>query len=368
MIALTVLLVSLFTVLGITPLVRHLGLKFKLVDNPNERKIHRQPIVRVGGIAICLGTTAAAAVAWHLSENILPATEMVAAITILLGGVCFFAIGLADDVLNLHPLSRLALQGAVITIAWVLGLRIEFLPIPFVGVVSIGLLSLPITFLWMAGVANAINWLDGMDGLAAGVSTVGALVFAVVSLQASHPGIALVAIALAGATFGFLRYNANPARIFMGDGGSYFIGFILAGVGAAGLMGEVDFSSQAMPYIVLAVPILDMIFVILSRLLDQTSPFFPDQRHLHHRLLKLGASRQTTVWMIYGLMVWSGAGAIMLPFTPLGWLSVLITFITLGSTNPYLWKQIVQLMTRPFLLRRLIIQPSNPTAQDGLSD
>jgi UDP-GlcNAc:undecaprenyl-phosphate/decaprenyl-phosphate GlcNAc-1-phosphate transferase len=265
-------------------------------------------------------------------------------VAIGLGGIGFFAIGLADDLLNLHPLARLGLQAVTTGLVWLVGVQVNYLPIPYWGSVSTGMMSLPITFLWLAGVANAINWLDGMDGLATGIAMLTSLALAVICLQLHHPAIALMALALAGATFGFLRYNAAPAKIFMGDGGSYFIGFVLAAICVVGLMQKQDYIISLLPFAVLAVPVIDMTFVIVSRLLDKKSPFFPDQRHLHHRLLQLGGSRQLVTQSIYGLTLMSGLGAIALTVTPLGWLGVGGIVLSLCLTNLRLWQQVSQLL------------------------
>lgn len=343
MIALITFGVSVFIVLLITPFIRWAGLRFNWVDHPGERKLHRQPVVRVGGIAICAGTLIALFILSHIEEfHSLSFQEMLPLLGIVLGGVGFFAIGLADDFLNLSPLIRLGLQATTTGFVWLLGVQVNYLPIPALGSVSTGLFSLPITFLWLTGVANAINWMDGMDGLAAGIAMFISLALSVLCLQLGHPAIALIALALAGATFGFLRYNAAPAKIFMGDGGSYFIGFVLAAVGINGLMQEQAFTTNMLPFAVLMVPIVDMTFVIVSRLLDRKSPFFPDQRHLHHRLLKLGCSRQTAVWTIYGLVLMAVLGAILLAETPLGWIAIASVLLILSLTNLRLWQQCIQ--------------------------
>ncbi|MDX2215588.1 MAG: MraY family glycosyltransferase [Oculatellaceae cyanobacterium bins.114] len=345
MIALITFALSLFTVLLTTPIVHWLGLRFDWVDHPGERKLHRQPMVRVGGIAICAGTLVALFALAQINEfHALSLREVSPLVGIVLGGISFFAIGLADDLLNLHPLVRLGLQAITTGLVWSLGIQVRYLPIPFLGALSTGFMSLPITFLWLAGVANAINWLDGMDGLATGIAMLTSLALAVICLQSHHPAIALMVLALAGATFGFLRYNAAPAKIFMGDGGSYFIGFMLAAAGVAGLMQEQVFVMNLLPFVVLAVPVIDMTFVIVSRLLDKKSPFFPDQRHLHHRLLQLGFSRQMVVWSIYGLTLLAGVGAIALVVTPFGWIGIGGVLLILSLSNLRLWQQFSQIL------------------------
>lgn len=309
--------ISLITVLIWIPIVKQIGLRYGWVDQPGQRKVHQKPIVRVGGIAICIGTLIACLVGVGLSLEFFPQqlTSNGQILTVLLGGVLFFLIGLADDIFNLPPLPRLLLQGLVTCLVWGLGVRIDYLPIPGFGILSTGLFSLPITFLWLAGVTNAINWLDGLDGLAAGISSIVAGLFALICWQ-PNPSIALIAVALVGATLGFLYHNANPASIFMGDGGSYFIGFTLASIGAIGFMEQASYSQTILPYLMLAVPIADMTRVIASRLHNGKSPFFADQRHLHHRLLQAGLTAKSVVYLIWSLTFWVGSWAAVLVEMP----------------------------------------------------
>lgn len=332
--------VAVLAVLTSTPLVQWFGLKFGYVDQPGGRKVHQHPIVRVGGIAICGGTLSALLfTAWLGGFGDLLPAEALAVWGLLVGGFGFFLIGVADDLFNLSALTRLLLQGGIASLAWSMGVQVEYLPIPFVGAISVGVASLPITIIWLAGVTNAINWIDGLDGLAAGVTAIAASILFVVSWQ-HHPAAALIALALAGASLGFLRYNTNPAKIFMGDGGAYFIGFTLAGIGTIGLMQDATLTSVLLPYLILAVPIADMVLVILARLGHGQSPFFADQRHLHHRLLQEGLSRQSAVWLIHGLCLWVGSLAITLAGIGSGLISVLSTALLLGFTIQQLWRRV----------------------------
>jgi UDP-GlcNAc:undecaprenyl-phosphate GlcNAc-1-phosphate transferase len=166
--------------------------------------------------------------------------------------------------------------------------------------------------------ANAINWIDGLDGLAAGVSGIAATIMLVVCLFMDQPAAAIIAAALAGGALGFLRYNFNPANIFMGDGGAYFMGFTLAAVGVIGLVKTVTTAAVLLPYLILAVPILDMSAVILDRLRSGKSPFVADKRHLHHRLLNAGLSHRVTVVFIYILTLWVGSLALAFSGIPSG--------------------------------------------------
>lgn len=326
---------SLLVVIGLTPLIQKIGLKLGYVDQPNARKIHRQPIVRIGGIGIFAGTF----LAWLLIGRLFPElTESHIFLGMLLGGLGFFATGLLDDLLNLSPFVRLGMQAVVALVVWSLGIRLDALPLLGLTETLPAWLSLLVTFLWLAGVANAINWLDGMDGLAAGTTMVVAAVLAAMGWT-TQPAIALMAMGLCGSTLGFLKYNAAPARIFMGDGGSYFLGYSLAAIALTGLPSNGSFTAALLPFLVLLVPILDMMLVIAARLSDRKSPFFPDQRHIHHRLIHAQFPKNTVVWSIYGLTLLSGLGAVMLQHTPLGWWLIGSDLALFGLTIRSLWPQ-----------------------------
>ncbi|MDJ0725968.1 MAG: MraY family glycosyltransferase [Prochloraceae cyanobacterium] len=313
-------LVSVTVVLWTIPDVKNIGLRLGIVDRPNKRKIHQNPTVRVGGISIFTGTIAALLVVWGLGGfGVLPPEQEWEIWGIVLGSVGFFAIGFADDLFNLRPLSRLAMQFAVASVSWQMGVKIQFLSIPFHGLVPLYWLSLPITVIWLAGMANAINWIDGVDGLAAGVSGIAAVVLLIMTLFVDRPAAALIAAALAGGSLGFLRYNFNPAQIFMGDGGAYFMGFTLAGIATIGLVKTTAVTAVILPYLILAVPIFDMSAVILSRLSRGKSPFRADNSHLHHWLLASGVPQRLTVLFIYSLTLWVGCLALGFSNLPSGW-------------------------------------------------
>jgi UDP-GlcNAc:undecaprenyl-phosphate GlcNAc-1-phosphate transferase len=313
-------ILSAVVVLLTTPVVKKIGLQSGYFDPPGGRKVHKRPMVRLGGVSIFLGTLVALLFVWWTGGfGILPPDKEYEIWGVTLGGLAFFLIGLADDLFNLSPLLRLLLQGTVAACAWQAGVQIEFLSIPFLGLMSLpAWISLPATIIWLVGMANAINWIDGLDGLAAGVSGIAAVVMLIVCLFMQQSAAALIAAALAGGALGFLRYNFNPAQIFMGDGGAYFMGFTLAGVGVVGLVKSVTTVAVLLPYLILAIPILDMSAVILDRLRHGKSPFIADKRHLHHRLLKAGLSHRLTVLFIYTLTLWVGSLALAFSGVPSG--------------------------------------------------
>lgn len=310
-----------------TPIIRSIGLKAGITDKPSDRKMHTTPVVRVGGVSIFLGTLCALLVVWGMggfvdaSGHVLPPVKEYEIWGVTIGGVAFFLIGLADDLFDLSPILRLVMQFAIAAAAWYVGVRMDFVSIPFIGIIKFGWLSLPITMLWLAGMANAINWIDGLDGLAAGVTTIAAAVLLITSLFMQQPAAALIAAALAGGCLGFLRYNfkpSSPAEIFMGDGGAYFLGFTLAGISVIGLVKSTAVVAVVLPYIILAVPILDASAVILQRLSKGQSPFSAGKNHLHHRLVRAGVSKRQTVLFIYALTLWVGSLALAISGIPAG--------------------------------------------------
>jgi len=332
--------VSVLVVLWTTPLVKKIGLKAGLVDPPGGRKIHKRPMVRLGGVSIFAGTVLALLIVWWTGGfGTLPPEKEYEVWGVTIGGIAFFLIGLADDLFTLPALSRLFMQFFVAGMAWHAGVQINFLTIPFAGMVQLqDWISLPITAIWLVGIANAINMIDGLDGLAAGVSGIAAIVMMIVCLFMHQPAAALIAAALAGGALGFLRYNFNPAQIFMGDGGAYFMGFTLAGVGIIGLVKGVTTVAVLLPYLILAVPILDISSVVIDRLRRGKSPFAADKRHLHHRLLQAGLSQRLIVIFIYSLTLWVGSLALAISNMPSGWGYAIGATLLLSITSWQVWK------------------------------
>ncbi|HEY9906312.1 MAG TPA: MraY family glycosyltransferase [Thermosynechococcaceae cyanobacterium] len=333
-------LVSALIVLWATPIVREIGLKSGRVDKPGGRKVHQRPMVRLGGVSIFFGSLMALLIVWQLGGfGFLPPHKEYEIWGVAVGGLAFFLIGLADDLFNLPPLVRLLIQALVASCAWGAGVQIDFLSIPYVGLVTLAdWISLPITVIWLVGITNAINWIDGLDGLAAGVCGIAAVVMLVVCLFMNQPAAALLAAALAGASLGFLRYNFNPAQIFMGDGGSYYMGFTLAGIGVVGLVKSAAIVAVVLPYVILAVPLLDMSAVIFDRLRNGKSPFKADKRHLHHRLLEAGLSHRLTVLFIYSLTLWVGSVALAVSGLPSGLGYAIAATLILSVTTWQVWR------------------------------
>lgn len=273
-----------------------------LVDVPNERKIHTKPISRIGGVAIWISTMLTFLCLVLLSYY--PYGKLMSGI--LLGGSLMFLLGLVDDVYGLGAKFKLVMQIAIATVAYLLGVQIN--SVPFFGGMDLGLLSYPITLLWIVGISNAVNFIDGVDGLAGSVITVNAITLAIlaITLNPPNPISALIGFILAGAMLAFLTFNFNPAKIFMGDSGALFSGFLLAAISITGVM-KVATVAILLPFVVLAVPIIDITYSSLRRICKGTSPFVADAEHIHHKLLHAGFSQKKTVMIMTSVAILSGA-------------------------------------------------------------
>ncbi|AFZ43715.1 Glycosyl transferase, family 4, conserved region [Halothece sp. PCC 7418] len=317
-------------VIMLTPIVKRVGIATGQVDKPDSRKIHNAPIVRIGGISI-FSATVLTVVALYLTKgwDLLSPQEIKNVIGVTLGGCVFFLMGLADDIFDLSPFKRLGLQFLAIGGLWWQGLRIDLSFIPWDNALVVNSLSFLITFLWLAGVANALNWIDGMDGLASGVTGIIALGILFVTLENGNNGMALLMAIMAGSAIAFLWYNFHPATIFMGDGGSNFLGFMLAGASLVGIANESGWGNTLAPFVFLAVPIGDMIIVINARLRKGMSPFVADNIHVHHRLLAKGLSQTMTALLIYSVTLWTGTIGLMFGGIEQPWLYFLPATILL---------------------------------------
>ena len=301
--------------LVLTPLVRIVALRLGLVDRPGGRKVHLQPIPRLGGLAMFLGV-GAALVAQVLGEKYLgwggafvdSGHIKVRVVGVLLGMLVIFVVGIIDDLVTLSPGFKLAGQVVAAGIVVAAGLRIEFVGDPLRGgLIMLGLLSIPVTLVYIVGFTNVINLIDGLDGLAAGVSAIAAASLLVLALQGNRLDAAALALALIGACLGFLRYNFHPASIFMGDSGALFLGFSLAVISLMGVMKSTATIALAVPLLIIGVPIFDTGSAIVRRLLHSRPIQEADKGHIHHRLLGRGFDQRQTVLIIY---VWCAALAV----------------------------------------------------------
>ncbi|MBE7703429.1 MAG: undecaprenyl/decaprenyl-phosphate alpha-N-acetylglucosaminyl 1-phosphate transferase [Cyanobacteria bacterium SIG28] len=288
----------------IVPFVIDWSQKGGLVDLPNERKIHTTPISRLGGVAIWLSTMLTFLFLVLLSYY--PYGSLLSGI--LLGGSLMFLLGLIDDIYNLDAKFKLVIQLSIATIVYLLGVKIDTLFNPFGAAINLGVLSYPITLLWIVGITNAVNFIDGVDGLAGSVISVNSIALALiaVAMTPAQPITALIAFILAGSMLAFLTFNFNPAKIFMGDSGALFSGFLLATLSIAGVMKGATLAIL-LPFLVLAVPIMDITYSSLRRILKGSSPFVADAEHIHHKLLKAGFSQKKTVAILTSVAIVGGA-------------------------------------------------------------
>lgn len=293
---------------AVTPLVIKFTKRLGIMDVPkDERRMHNHPIPRLGGIAIFIGFLCSFLLFGNLDYQ---------SKTILIGAIIIVVLGIFDDIFVLGAKLKLIIQIIAATIPVLGGTVIRTLTNPnFFSeqmYIDLGFWSIPITILWIVGLTNAVNLIDGLDGLAVGVSSIAAVsVFSIAVLQFS-PQTALIMAILAGACFGFLPFNINPAKIFMGDTGATFLGYILAVISVQGLFKFYTVISFAVPFIVLGLPIFDTSFAILRRISHGQSPMAADRGHIHHRLIDMGFSQKQSVAILYSLSALLGLFAVML--------------------------------------------------------
>ena len=295
----------------ITPGVILLAAKTGAMDAPDARKVHKKPIPRIGGI----GIYAAFMVAMLSVLSFVDVTAEVKTeiIGLMVGGSLIVLVGVIDDYKNLPAKVKLVGQiiaAAVLVIAF--DVRIDFITDPFGDYIYTEWLAVPLTIFWIVGLTNTVNLIDGLDGLAAGVSTIAAVTIMLVALQQSIMLVAVLTAALAGAAFGFLYYNFNPARIFMGDSGSMFLGFMLAGISVIGAVKSAATIALIVPILALGLTILDTTFASVRRYRGGVPIFKPDKGHLHHRLLDLGFTQRQAVLLMYVISALLGLSAVAL--------------------------------------------------------
>ena len=290
----------------LTPLVKVLAKKVGAMDIPkDERRMHHVPIPRMGGLAIFLGFMVSVLIFQKLSIS----AELHG---ILLGAVIIVILGVMDDILTLPALPKFCVQIAAAVIVVLYGCRIEH----FMGFTLPDWLSYPVTVIWIVAITNAINFIDGLDGLAAGVSAISAGTMLIVALLLVPDPTAMICAvllaALVGACVGFIPYNFNPATIFMGDTGSTFLGFMLACISVFGLFKTYAVISFAAPFLVLGLPIFDICFAVIRRVAKGQSPMHADRGHVHHRLIDMGFSQKQAVAISYLLSAILGLSAVVL--------------------------------------------------------
>ncbi len=281
--------------LASTPFVKVLAYKIGAIDVPKDaRRVHDHPIPRLGGLAIFYG---------FLISILCFATVDTQLKGIIIGCLIIVAVGIVDDVKQLGAKVKFALQIVTAVVVVLHGVTIKYISVPsFIvegGILNLGFMSIPITIVWIVGVTNAVNLIDGLDGLAVGVSSIATFSLFFIAILTREFQLAVITAALAGACLGFLPYNFNPAKIFMGDTGSTFLGFMLSVICIQGLFKGYVIISFIVPFLILGLPIFDTGFAIVRRIWNKKPIMAPDRGHLHHRLMDMGFSQKQTVAILY---------------------------------------------------------------------
>ena len=297
--------------LVLTPAVIYLATKTGAMDAPDARKVHKKPIPRIGGIGIYAAFMIA--VVAIMNSGVFRGEMGFDTAGLLLGGTLIVLLGIVDDYKNLPAKVKLLGQilAALVTVV-AFDVRIDFVTDPFGDYLYLEYFAVPATVFWIVGLTNTVNLIDGLDGLAAGVSVIACVTIFLVALEGNIMPVAVLTAALGGAAFGFLYYNFNPARIFMGDSGSMFLGFMLAGISVIGAVKCAATIALVVPILALGLPIMDTTFAIVRRYRGGVPIFKPDRGHLHHRLLDLGFTQRQAVLLMYIISALLGLSAVTL--------------------------------------------------------
>jgi UDP-GlcNAc:undecaprenyl-phosphate GlcNAc-1-phosphate transferase len=326
-VSLAVALVAYIVTNALTPAVRRIARRLGAIDYPGGRRINTRPTPRLGGVALYVGFLAAALVAMFLTRPIeivrtaagmyvrIPVVLQTdrALLGIMLGGTFLLAVGIYDDVRGMRPGVKFLAMVLAAAVLIPFGLATQFVTHPGTGQpIPLGPWGAVATIAWVVGMVVAINLIDGVDGLATGI---GAIAATTLYLTAFHKGDSVassLAAALIGSALGFLRHNFNPARIFMGDSGSMFLGYVLGGLSVMGLYKSYTGLSVLVPLLALGVPIVDTAFAVFRRFRGGRPIYLPDREHLHHRLLDRGLTQRQTVFLLYLISAALGLGALAL--------------------------------------------------------
>lgn len=291
-----------------TPLVKALAFKVGAIDVPkDERRMHKVPIPRLGGLAIFIAFLFSVILFGNIDRQMQG---------ILLGAVMIVILGVLDDILTLRALPKFLVQIAAAGVAVYHGCVIQFVSNPNIfsaqSYLDLGWISIPLTIIWIVAITNAVNFIDGLDGLAVGVSAISTASLLIVALMVGEMDIAVIFAALLGACVGFIPYNKNPAKIFMGDTGATFLGYILATLSVQGLFKMYAIISFAVPFLILGLPIFDICFAFLRRIAKGQNPMVADRGHVHHRLIDMGFNQKQAVAIAYLLTAILGLAAVLL--------------------------------------------------------
>ena len=296
-----------------TPPVIRLAARWGAIDRPGNGKIHTRSVPRLGGVAIVAAFLAGSGLACLLASDRMGAEWGRHYLGVILGGAIIVGLGLYDDRRGAKAPVKFLIQILAALVLLGFGYGIEKVTNPFGGQLAVGWWGGPLIVGWIVLLTNALNLIDGLDGLACGVAAIAGIILSVAAFTEGL-FVPCLALSLAGACLGFLRYNLFPARIFLGDTGSLFLGFLLAALSIQGSFKTTAGMALALPLVALLVPLADTVTAFLRRILSGHHPFAADQRHVHHRLLAMGYSQPQAVLLIYALQINLGVIALVLKF------------------------------------------------------
>lgn len=299
-----ILAVSFLVCYFMVPLAIKFAVKKGIIDNPkkDDRRVHKEPTPRAGGIAIIVSMAVSLLLYYILSLFYDSLKVDMRFVGYCIAAIIIGIMGFLDDLKDLRAIEKTLFQIVAASVIYLFGISIVGIKIPFIhqNIIDFGIFAYPITLFWILGITNAVNLIDGLDGLAAGISSISAISLLVIFLIVGAPlEVIVITIALVGATLGFLPYNFNPAKTFMGDVGSNFLGFTLSVISIMGMAKGYTILTIATPIIILGIPVFDMVFAIIRRLIRHQKITAPDKEHIHHRLLNLGLSQKQAVLTLY---------------------------------------------------------------------
>lgn len=312
---------SMIISLIITPIVIAVSKKLDIVDRPNFRKIHTKPISLLGGSVILISFFIGIWLGHPIENEIKP---------LLLGALVIYLIGLIDDIYDLKPILKLLGQILAALVVVYYGVTIDFISLPIGPTIYFGWLSVPITIFWIVAITNAINLIDGLDGLATGISSIAFITIGFIAILQGNIFIMMICSVMIGSLLGFLFFNFHPAKIFLGDSGALLLGFIIGFLSLLGFK-NITFISLFFPIVILAVPFIDTLFAMIRRVKKGQHIMQADKSHLHHKLLELGYTHRQTVVLIYAIAIMFSVVSIILYLSqPWGvWLMVILIIITI---------------------------------------
>ncbi|OAA91743.1 MraY family glycosyltransferase [Clostridium coskatii] len=300
-------IVSIIFSVILTPFIKKLAIKLDIMDVPKDnRRIHNKPIPLIGGLAIYFSFI----ITLFLKTGKLTESET----GLILGATIIVIGGLLDDKFDIKPWCKLLFQLAAAGVLIIYGIKIEIITNPFDGAyqfINIGVISIPLTIIWVIGITNALNLIDGLDGLAAGIAFISSITIFIIALLNNRYEAAVLTSILSGAILGFLPYNFNPASIFMGDTGAQLLGFLLAAISIEGAIKSAAAFSVAVPILALGIPIYDTLFAMIRRKINGRPIMQADRGHLHHRLLDMGLTQKQVVMIMYSISAVLGSISII---------------------------------------------------------